>query len=159
MQIRFFQSWRKMPENFHKNSLVTEKTNVPESNFWGKAQSRIERRFVLSLFSLYKVCTTFFLVRFFHNQRSEGCPNKHFHGPTACENFGVWSHPNCLPFCANPENGAKNGGTRFSYASSVSLAAFIAWIVASTIFNSFSSRALSRASIRFLHSLPLFLDG
>ena len=107
MQIRFFQSWRKMPENFHKNSLVTEKTNVPESNFWGKAQSRIERRFVLSLFSLYKVCTTFFLVRFFHNQRSEGCPNKHFHGPTACENFGVWPHPNCLPFCANPENGAK----------------------------------------------------
>ena len=34
-------------------------------------------------------------------------PNKHFHGPTACENFGVWPHPNCLPFCANPENGAK----------------------------------------------------
>ena len=45
------------------------------------------------------------------------------------------------------------------YTSSVSLAAFIAWIVASTIFSSFSSRALSMASIRFLHSLPLFLDG
>lgn len=58
-----------------------------------------------------------------------------------------------------PKMAQKNGGTRFSYASSVSLAAFIAWIVASTIFNSFSSRALSRASIRFLHSLPLFLDG
>ena len=55
--------------------------------------------------------------------------------------------------------GEKNGGTRFSYASSVSLAAFIAWIVASTIFSSFSSRALSMASVRFLHSLPLFLDG
>ena len=27
------------------------------------------------------------------------------------------------------------------------------------IFNSFSSRELSMASIRFLHSLPLFLDG
>ena len=24
-------------------------------------------------------------------------PNKHFHGPAACENFGVWPHPNCLP--------------------------------------------------------------
>lgn len=34
-------------------------------------------------------------------------PNKHFHGPAACENFGVWPHPNCLPFCATPENGAK----------------------------------------------------
>ena len=36
---------------------------------------------------------------------------------------------------------------------------FIAWIMASTIFSSFSSRALRMASIRFLHSLPLFLDG
>ena len=62
-------------------------------------------------------------------------------------------------FVQTPKMAQKNGGTRFSYASSVSLAAFIAWIVASTIFNSFSSRALSRASIRFLHSLPLFLDG
>ena len=34
-------------------------------------------------------------------------PNKHFHGPAACENFGVWPHPNCLPFCATSENGAK----------------------------------------------------
>ena len=25
-------------------------------------------------------------------------PNKHFHGPAACGNFGVWPHPNCLPF-------------------------------------------------------------
>ena len=49
----------------------------------------------------------------------------------------------------------KNEG----HASSVSLAAFIAWIVASTIFSSFSSRAFSMASIRFLHSLPLFWDG
>ena len=62
-------------------------------------------------------------------------------------------------FVQAPKMARKNGGTRFSYASSVSLAAFIAWIVASTIFSSFSSRALSMASIRFLHSLPLFLDG
>ena len=64
--------------------------------------------------------------------------------------------------CQNalPRNMArKNGGACFSYASSVSLAAFIAWIVASTIFSSFSSREPSMASIRFLHSLPLFLDG
>ena len=58
-----------------------------------------------------------------------------------------------------PQHSAKNGGACFSYAASVSLVAFIAWIVASTIFSSFSSRALSMASIRFLHSLPLFLDG
>ena len=64
-----------------------------------------------------------------------------------------------LAVSALPQNSAKNGGACFSYASSVSLAAFIAWIVASTIFSSFSSRALSMASIRFLLSLPLFLDG
>mgnify|MGYP000335099105 CR=1 FL=1 len=86
-------------------------------------------------------------------------PNKHFCGPAACKNFGVWPHPNCLPFCASPGNGAKTEARVSLYASSVSLAAFIAWIVASTIFNSFSSRALSIASMRFLHSLPLFLDG
>ena len=86
-------------------------------------------------------------------------PNKHFHGPAACENFGVWPHPNCLPKRAPRNMARKNGGACFSYASSVSLAAFIAWIVASTIFSSFSSKALSIASIRFLHSLPLFLDG
>ena len=62
-------------------------------------------------------------------------------------------------FVQATEMAQRNGGTRFSYESSVSLAAFIAWIVASTIFNSFSSRALSMVSIRFLHSLPLFLDG
>ncbi len=52
----------------------------------------------------------------------------------------------------------KTEGT-LSYASSVSLAAFIAWMVASTIFNSLSFREPSMASMRFLHSLPLFLDG
>lgn len=24
-------------------------------------------------------------------------PNKHFCGPAASKNFGVWPHPNCLP--------------------------------------------------------------
>lgn len=79
-------------------------------------------------------------------------PNKQ--RPGLCGHGGIACH------LATPSKMAqKNGGTRFFYASSVSLAAFIAWIVASTIFNSFSSRALSMASIRFLHSLPLFLDG
>ena len=86
-------------------------------------------------------------------------PNKHFCGPCACKNFGVWPHPNCLPKPRNPQHGAKKRRPRFSYASSVSLACFIAWMVASTIFNSFSSREPSMASIRFLHSLPPFLDG
>ena len=53
----------------------------------------------------------------------------------------------------------KNGGHAFFYVSSVSFDAFIAWIVASTIFNSLSSKAFNMASIRFLHSLPLFWDG
>ena len=35
-------------------------------------------------------------------------PNKHFHGPAACENFGVWPHPNCLPFVRSPKNKAKH---------------------------------------------------
>ena len=34
-------------------------------------------------------------------------PNKHFHGPAACENFGVWPHPNCLPKRAPPQHGMK----------------------------------------------------
>ena len=59
----------------------------------------------------------------------------------------------------NPQHGAKNGGYAFFYVSSVSFDAFIAWIVASTIFNSLSSKAFNMASIRFLHSLPLFWDG
>lgn len=53
----------------------------------------------------------------------------------------------------------KNGGYAFFYVSSVSFDAFIAWIVASTIFNSLSSKAFNMASIRFLHSLPLFWDS
>ena len=79
-------------------------------------------------------------------------PNKQ--RPGLCGHGGI-----ACRFVQAPKMVRKNGGTRFSYASSVSLAAFIAWIVASTIFSSFSSRALSMASIRFLHSLPLFLDG
>ena len=45
----------------------------------------------------------------------------------------------------------------FLYASSVAWVCFIACMVASTIFNSFSSRELSMASIRFLHSVPFIL--
>ncbi len=59
---------------------------------------------------------------------------------------------------ANLKYGAKTEVT-LSYASSVSLAAFIAWMVASTIFNSLSSREPSMASMRFLHSLSAFRDG
>ena len=64
-----------------------------------------------------------------------------------------------LAVSAFPGNPTENGGSAVSYAPSVSLAAFIAWIVASTIFSSFSSKEFSMASIRFLHLLPLFLDG
>lgn len=67
--------------------------------------------------------------------------------------------PELLAKTRNPQHGAKNGGYAFFYVSSVSFDAFIAWIVASTIFNSLSSKAFNMASIRFLHSLPLFWDG
>ena len=86
-------------------------------------------------------------------------PNKHFCGPAARKNFGVWPHPNCLPKRETRDMVQKNGGYAFFYVSSVSFDAFIAWIVASTIFNSLSSKAFNMASIRFLHSLPLFWDG
>lgn len=69
---------------------------------------------------------------------------------------GLWPQRHCLPLNGTPENGAKKRRLCFSYTSSVSLACFIAWMVASTIFNSFSSREPSMASIRFLHSLPPF---
>ena len=86
-------------------------------------------------------------------------PNKHFHGPAACENFGVWPHPNCLPFCASPENGAKNGGTRF-YASSVSRAFCSPSAVYFITVSSFSSIELSMTSICFRQVLsPLSLSG
>ena len=49
-------------------------------------------------------------------------PNKYFHGPAACEQFGVWPHPNCLPKPRNPQHGAKKRRPRFSYAPSVSWA-------------------------------------
>ena len=72
--------------------------------------------------------------------------------------FG-FTNPNCLPKRATRNMAQKNGGYAFFYVSSVSFDAFIAWIVASTIFNSLSSKAFNMASIRFLHSLPLFWDG
>ena len=86
-------------------------------------------------------------------------PTSIFAGPAPCKNFGVWSTPELLAKTRNPQHGAKNGGYAFFYVSSVSFDAFIAWIVASTIFNSLSSKAFNMASIRFLHSLPLFWDG
>ena len=86
-------------------------------------------------------------------------PTSIFAGPAPCKNFGVWPHPNCLPKRATRNMAQKNGGYAFFYVSSVSFDAFIAWIVASTIFNSLSSKAFNMASIRFLHSLPLFWTG
>ena len=44
-----------------------------------------------------------------------------------------------------------NGGYAFFYVSSVSFDAFIAWIVASTIFNSLSSKAFNMASVSYTH--------
>ena len=86
-------------------------------------------------------------------------PNKHFCGPCALQKFRSVATPELLAKTRNPQHGAKNGGYAFFYVSSVSFDAFIAWIVASTIFNSLSSKAFNMASIRFLHSLPLFWDG
>ena len=85
--------------------------------------------------------------------------NKHFCGPCALQKFRSVDTPELLAKTRNPQHGAKNGGYAFFYVSSVSFDAFIAWIVASTIFNSLSSKAFNMASIRFLHSLPLFWDG
>ena len=86
-------------------------------------------------------------------------PTSIFAGPAPCKNFGVWPPPNCLPKRETRNMAQNNGGYAFFYVSSVSFDAFIAWIVASTIFNSLSSKAFNMASIRFLHSLPLFWDG
>ena len=85
--------------------------------------------------------------------------NKHFCGPCALQKFRSVDTPELLAKTRNPQHGAKNGGYAFFYVSSISFDAFIAWIVASTIFNSLSSKAFNMASIRFLHSLPLFWDG
>lgn len=79
-------------------------------------------------------------------------PNK----PPLCH---LWPQRHCLPKRATRNMAQNNGGYAFFYVSSVSFDAFIAWIVASTIFNSLSSKAFNMASIRFLHSLPLFWDG
>ena len=59
----------------------------------------------------------------------------------------------------NPPTRREKTEVCVRYTFSVSLAALIAWMVASTIFNSFSSSEFSMTSIRFLHSLPLFFDG
>lgn len=85
-------------------------------------------------------------------------PNKRFCSPTGCKNSKCG---HTCPACrfVQARKWVQKTEARALYASSVSLAAFIAWMVASTIFNSFSSREPSMASIRFLHSLPLFLDG
>ena len=69
------------------------------------------------------------------------------------------SHTIACHLAAPRKSPLKTRKRRTSYLPSVSLAALIAWMVASTIFNSFSSSEFSIASIRFLHSLPLFLDG
>ena len=87
-------------------------------------------------------------------------PNKHFHGPAACENFGVWPHSNCLPKRATPEVARKNGGTRFFYASSVSRAFCSPSAVYFITVSSFSSIELSMTSICFRQVLsPLSLSG
>ena len=90
-------------------------------------------------------------------------PNKHEAGGFRVNGICLFSQSGyrfaLRAVLCKPRKWRKKRRSRFSYASSVSLAAFIAWIVASTIFSSFSSKAFSMASIRFLHSLPLFLDG
>ena len=85
-------------------------------------------------------------------------PTSIFAGPPATQNSRCG---HTCPACrfVQARKWVQKTEARALYASSVSLAAFIAWMVASTIFNSFSSREPSMASIRFLHSLPLFLDG
>ena len=40
-------------------------------------------------------------------------PTSIFAGPAPCKNFGVWPHPNCLPFRALPLHGAKKRRSRF----------------------------------------------
>ncbi len=35
-------------------------------------------------------------------------PTSIFAGPAPCKNFGVWPHPNCLPFSGTPEKPPKN---------------------------------------------------
>ena len=92
-------------------------------------------------------------------QRVWGAPQQAFLRACGLQKFRSVATPELLAVLCKPRKWRKKRRYTLSYASSVSLAAFIAWIVASTIFNSFSSRALSIASMRFLHSLPLFLDG
>ena len=75
-------------------------------------------------------------------------PNKHFCGPAACKNFGVWLHPNCLPFRASPKMAQKTEVT-LSYAPSVSRACLSPSTVAFTTVSSFSVIELSKTSIAF----------
>ena len=84
-------------------------------------------------------------------------PNKHFCGPAASKNFGVWPHPNCLPFSGTPEKYPKNKKNEGPfYLTSVSLAFCSPSAVASMTVNSFSSIVLSSLSICWRQSLSLF---
>ncbi len=88
-------------------------------------------------------------------------PNKHFCGPAASKNFGVWPHPNCLPFSGTPEKPPKNEKNEGPfYLTSVSLAFCSPSAVASMTVNSFSSIVLSSLSICWRQSLsPFCLSG
>ena len=90
------------------------------------------------------------------------------HSPTSILNLDFeksdskiasWYQLALLAETCNPPTRREKTEVCVRYTSSVSLAALIAWMVASTIFNSFSSSEFSMTSIRFLHSLPLFFDG
>lgn len=94
-------------------------------------------------------------------RRVWGAPNKHFAGPAPCKNFGVWPHPNCLPFSGTPEKPPKNEKNEGPfYLTSVSLAFCSPSAVASMTVNSFSSIVLSSLSICWRQSLsPFCLSG
>ena len=93
-------------------------------------------------------------------QRVWGAPQQAFLRALRPAKISVCGHTRIACQNAQPATWRKkNGGYAFFYVSSISFDAFIAWIVASTIFNSLSSKAFNMASIRFLHSLPLFWDG
>lgn len=91
-------------------------------------------------------------------QRVWGAPQQAFLRALRPAKISECGHTRIACQNAKPATWRKKRRLRF-YVSSVSFDAFIAWIVASTIFNSLSSKAFNMASIRFLHSLPLFWDG
>ena len=89
-----------------------------------------------------------------------GSPTSIFAGPRPCEN-GKCVHT-CLAcrFVQPPKMARKNGGTRFSYASSVSRAFCSPSAVYFITVSSFSSIELSMTSICFRQVLsPLSLSG